>query len=264
MSSIEIAERLYEKGHYISSLELVLRVLEKEPNNVEALELKAILCYVTCRDPEAIRVYKKLLRFYRGTDKVWAQLYVLSSISSSYWRLKNFDKAISYCEKSIELSERFLKIDSSQKDDFIEELIEKLWTLGEYQYKSGKYSCAIDTYKKLLKLLSEFGCLKAIADAFYNLARAFSKLNRTTEALSKYSETLKIRKVLKDSLYTSWTHYYVASIHFAARDFKKALFHVEKCLLLMEKIYLKSADVSIKDDPLYRRARSLHKSLKKI
>lgn len=264
MSSIKIAENLCEKGEYIGSLELVLEVLEKEPDNLRALELKASLCGITGKNSEAIQTYKKLLRFYGSDDKVWTQLYLLNSISTLYWRLSDLDKAISYCEKSIELCERFLDIESPQNEDFIETLIEMVWTLGEYQYKFGKYSCAIDTYKKLLKLFSKFGCLETIADALYELACSYYKLNRTTEALSAYSETLKIRKVLKDSLYTSWTHYYIASIHFSARDFKKALFHVEKCLLLMEKIYLEIAYVSIKDDPLYRRARRLHKSLKVI
>jgi tetratricopeptide (TPR) repeat protein len=263
MSTIETAERLEGKGDYLGSLELVLKVLENEPNNVRALELKASLCYVIWKSPEAIRAYKQLLRFYGSNGKIWSQLYALSSISSIYRRLKNFDKAISYCEKSIELCERFLKIDSPQKDDFIDQLIETLWVLGEYQYKSRKYSCAIDTYKKLLRLLSEFGCLEAIVGALYELACAYYKLNRTTEALSKYSETLKIHGVLGQTLYTSWTHYYVASIHFAARDYEKALFHVEKCVLLMVKIYGKNIFVGIEDDPVYKRAKRLQNSLKK-
>ena len=227
MSSIEIAERLYEKGDYIGSLALVLEVLGKEPSNLRALEIKAYLCEITGKNSEAIRAYKKLLRFYRGTDKVWTQLYLLSSISSCYWRLRGYNKAISYCVKSIELCERFLKIDSSQKDDFIDELIEKLWTLGELQYKSGKYSRAIDTYKKLLRLLSEFGCLEAIAIALHELACAYYKLNRTTEALSAYSETLKIRKVLKDSLYTPWTQERLKKYNFIKFIF--ILFFVFSC-----------------------------------
>ena len=263
MNSIEAAEKLEKKGDYLGSLELVLKVLEKDPNDVKALELKASLCNITGRNPEAIRAYKKLFQFYGSDDRVWTQLYVLNSISTLYWRLDNFDRAISYCGRSIELCERFSRIDSPQKDDFIEQLIETLWILGEYQYKSRKYSCAIGTYKKLLKLLSESGCLEAIADAFYKLARAYSKLGRTTEAISKYSETLKIHGVLEPTLYTPWTHYYVASIHFAARDFKKALFHVDKCVLLTEEMYGKSNDVDIGEDPIYERAKRLQNSLKK-
>lgn len=262
MSSIEIAEKLYERGDYLGSLELVLKALKKEPDDARALELKASLCDVTGRNLEAIQAYKKLLRFYGSNDNVWTQLYVLKSISSSYWRLKNLDKAMKYCEKSIELCERFLKIDSPQKDDFVEELIEKLWILGEYQCKSRKYADAIDTYKKLLKLLSEFGCLEAIAGVLYELARTYSKLNRTTEALSKYYETLKIHGVLMPTLYTSWIHFYVASIHFGARDYAKALYHVDKCVFLMEEIYGKSNYVDIHEDPIYERAKRLRKTLK--
>lgn len=263
MSLIETAEMLDERGDYFGSLELLLEILENEPDNVKALRLKADLLCVVNRPSESIKAYKKILRFYESNDKVWSHLYVLKSIRSNYRSLRDYNNAIVYCEKSIELCERFLKIESPQKDDFIDQLIGELWILGEYQYKSRKYSRAIDTYKKLLKLQSEFGCLETIAEVLYELACAYYKLNRTTEALNKYSETLKIREVLKDSLYTPWAHYYVASIHFAARDYKKALFHVEKSVLLLEKMFGKINDLGVEDSPVYRRAKRLLNSLEK-
>lgn len=85
MSLIKIAENLCEKGEYIISLELALEVLEKEPDNLRALELKASLCEITWQNSEAIQAYKKLLRFYGSDDKVWTQLYLLNSISTPKW-----------------------------------------------------------------------------------------------------------------------------------------------------------------------------------
>jgi len=55
----------------------------------------------------------------------------LGAISSSYRSLKNFDQAISYCEKSIELCERFIKVDSPQKEGFLEALVGKLSNLRD-------------------------------------------------------------------------------------------------------------------------------------
>ena len=266
VSTIETAERLYEEGDYLGSLELVLEVLEKEPDNLKALELKASLCSIKDRLPEAIRAYKELLRFYGSDNDAWAQLFLLSSISSAYRRLKNLDQAISYCERSIELCERFLKIDNPQKDGFIEALVGVLWILGEYQYESRKYSCAIGTYKKLLGLLSEFGCLETIADALYELASTYYKLNDATEVLSKYSEALKLYDALDDIVYTfhckSRVHYSIGTIHFAAHDYKKALSHLEECVLLIEKIYGEIDDADIEEYFLYKRAKRLQNSLK--
>jgi len=263
MSSIEVAEEMYETGEYLGSLGLVLKILEEEPDNLRALEMKASLCCIKNRLPEAIRAYKRLLRFYESDEKVWAQLFILGSISFNYRLLKDLDKAINYCERSVKLCERFLKIDGPHREYFADELSQLFWVLGDCQYKSSKYPGAVDTYVRFLRLLSEFGCLEAIADVLYELACAYYKLNRTTEALSKYSETLKIHGVLGQTLYTSWTHYYVASIHFAAHDYEKALFHVEKCVLLMVKIYGKNIFVGIEDDPVYKRAKRLQNSLKK-
>ena len=268
MSTIETAERLEGKGDYLGSLELVLKVLENEPNNVRALELKASLCIIKDRLPEAIRTYEKLLRFYESNDEVWKQLFVLRTTCSAYWRLKSSDKAISSCEKSIAICERFLKIDGPHKDSFIEEFFGMLWMLGEYQYKSGRYSCAVDTYKKMLGLNLKFGCLETIADTLYELACAYHKLNDTAEALSKYSGALKIYKPLEDKVYMfdyrSKVHYPIATIHFSARDYKKTLFHVEKCVFYIEKVYEEINDSGdVEDDSMYKKAKRLQDSLKK-
>lgn len=64
MSLIESAEMIEKKEDYLGSLESVLKFLENEPNDVRALELKASLCLIKDRVPEAIRTYNKLLRFY--------------------------------------------------------------------------------------------------------------------------------------------------------------------------------------------------------
>ena len=54
MISIKKAEELYEEREYLGSLELVLKILEKEPDNLVALEMKANLCSIKNRLPEAI------------------------------------------------------------------------------------------------------------------------------------------------------------------------------------------------------------------
>ena len=268
MSSIEIAEKLYEEGEYLSSLELVLKILKTEPDNLKALELKADLCTILGKHPEAIRVSKMLLWFYEGGNEVWSEFYALSSIRSAYWSLKDYENAIIYCEKSIKLCESFLEFDGPQKESFVDQLVGNLWTLGELQCKFGKYFNAIDTYKKLLRLLSGSGCLLAIADALFELAWAYYKLNKTNEALSKYLRALRIYEALERPpsffYYRPICHYYAGSIYFAARDYEKALFHAEKCALLLETINEKISLIKgLEKDPYYRKAKRLKNSLEK-
>lgn len=271
MTSLENAVNLYKKGDYSSSLGLALKVLESEPDNLKALELKAGLLYVLNRSSETVRAYEKLIRLYASDDKVWKHLYALKSLSSVYWRSKSSDKAISCCEKSIAICERFLKIESLQKDSFdsfVEELFGRLWALGEYQFRSGKYSSAVDAYKKLLKLQSEFGCLETIAEALHELARAYHKANDTPEALSKYSSTLKLYNAFEDSTsifyLRSRVHYSIGTILLGARNYKKALFHSEKCALYLEKVYDRINDSGdVEDDSTYKKARRMQKALEK-
>lgn len=266
MSLLETAERLEKKGDYLGSLGLVLKFLENEPNNLKALELKASLCMIKDREPEAIRTYEKLLGFYESNDKIWKQLFALSTISSAYWRLKSRDKALGCCEKSIAICERLLKINGPYKDSFVEELFGRLWMLGEYQFRSGKYTNAVDTYKRMLGLNLEFGCLETIAETLYELACSYHKLNYTTEALSKYSEALKLYNAFEDSTSIfdcrSKAHYSIGTILLGARDYEKALFHVEKCLLYIEKVYERINDSGdVEDNSTYKKARRIQKVL---
>lgn len=119
----------------------------------------------------------------------------------------------------------------------------------------------------MVRLLSEFGCLETIAEALYELACAYYDLNRTTEALSKFSEVLKLHESSEETPYSlsykCKAHYYIGSIHFAARDFKKAIFHLDESVFYTEKIYEENNDVDIEDDFLYRRAKRLQNTLKK-
>ena len=267
MSLLESAEKLEKKGDYLGSLELVFKFLENEPDDVRALELKASLCLIKDREPEAIRTYESLLRYYGSDDYVWKQLFILRTICSAYWRLKSSDKAIICCEKSIAICERFLKIDDHCKDSFVEELFGMLWLLGEYQYRSRKYSGAVDTYKKMLGLNLKFGCLETIADTLYELACSYRRLNDTTEALSKYSEALKIYDALEDKVSIfdcrSKVHYSIGTIRFGAHEYEKALFHVEKCALYLEKVYEQINDSGdVEDDSTYKKARRIQNVLK--
>lgn len=271
MSSIETAEKLYEEGEYLGSLELVLKILKTEPDNLKALEMKASLCCIKNRLPEAIRAYKRLLKFYESDEKVWAQLFILDSISFNYRLLKDLDKAIIYCEESVKLCERFLKIDGPHEEYFLEKLAELFWVLGDCQYRSGKYSGAVDTYKKFLTLLSEFGPLEVIADVLYELACVYHKLNRLTEALSKYSQALRIYDALGESAHLfscrSKIHYSICTIRFGARDYEEALFHAEKCVLFLEIFYEKINEPGdlgdVRDNSIYKKAKRLQNSLKK-
>lgn len=268
MSLIEIAQELYEEGEYLDSLGFVSEILEDEPENLKALELKADLYYVMDDMYEAIRINEKLLRFYEDNEKIWEQLYALNAISLSHWDLGSYDQAISYCERSIELCERFLKSGGPDKEAFAQELIDKLWLLGIYQWQSERHSRAIGTYKKLLELLPEFGCLESIADALYELACTYYDLNRNTEALSTYSKALKTFEGLEKTIVTSFrrsrTHYCLGSIRFATRDFKKAFFHLEKCALLLEKSYRDiKGQGDVEDFFFYKRAKRLLNSLEK-
>jgi len=268
MNLLESAEKLEKKGDYLGSLGLVLKVLKNEPDNLRALELKASLCLIKGREPESIRIYEKLLGFYEGDDKIWKQLFALSTLSSAYSRLKSLDKAISCCEKSIAICERFLKIEGPHKDSFVEELFGRLWMLGEYQFKSGNYSSDVDAYTKMLELNLEFGCLESIAETLHELARAYHKANDTTEALSKYSLALRLYNAFEDSASVfdlrAKVHYSIGTILLGARDYEETLFHAEKCALYLEKAYARINDLGyVGDDSTYKKARRMQKALKK-
>lgn len=137
-----------------------------------------------------------------------------------------------------------------------------LWTIAEYQAKSGKLSDAIATYEKLLENFTQGGSLCAFAEAFYELGRLHYQQNDLEKALPKFLRAAKIFESFGNDFIVGYCHYFIGCIFFVRKEFKQALALFKSSIANLDKFYATGSDVQeAEDDRFYCRAVRFRNSL---
>jgi len=261
ISKLNNAKDYYDHGKYLKSFVAVLEFLGREPRNKKALRLKADLCVVIGKLPEAIEACQIYISLCEGDDQFWEKCYSLRMIGSAYWQLKNPDLSMAYYQKLLEEYERFYDLGM---DEYSEPVILTLLTIGGHQTILGKDSEAIATYEKLLRLYSKHGPLEGIANSFYEIGRIYYQQNDLAKALPKFLRAVSIYETLKESVSYGHGHYYLGCIFFVRKEFTKSLTHFNSSITYLEGFYAGIYDeANAEDDPFYRRAVRLRECLRK-
>jgi len=257
-SSFTVARYFEFIGQYEKSLEAVEGFLEQKPQHKRALKLKGSLAKILDRLPELIQAYKQVLSLCRPVRDFWERTYLLNSIGSAYWRLKEPELAIRYIKSLVRLYEMYYRWG---KEAFVDPLAWTLWTLAEYQTKSGKVSDAIATYEKSLELLSRTGPLYSFADPLHELGILHYRRQELDKALFRFVSAAKIHESFERLLYSGYNHYFIAWILLEKKNFAQSLVHIRKSVALLRKVYSSTCGVDSDHDPYYRRAYRLRNSL---
>ncbi len=247
-------------GQYEKSLEAVEEFLEQKPLHKRALKLKCSMTKILDRLPESIQACKQLLSLCKPVRDFWKRTSLLNSIGSAYWRLKEPELAIRYMESVVRLYEMYYRWG---KEAFDEPILWALWTLAEYQTKSGRLSDAIATYEKSLEFLSKTGPLCSFADPLHELGILYYKHQELDKALLKFVSAAKIHESFKMLLYSGYDHYFIACILLEKEIFSQSLVHIRKSVAFLRKSYSSAYCVDSDDDPYYRRAYRLRNALQK-
>ncbi len=248
----------YYGGNYQKSLEAVKEYLERKPHHKKALKLKGNVATILDRLPEAIQSYKQALALCQPVRDFWERSYLLNSIATAYWRLKEPELAIRHVESLFRLYEMYYRWG---KEAFDEPIVMTLWTLAEYQTKSGKLSAAIATYKKFLELLTKIGPLSSFADPLHELGLLYYSRHELEKALFKFVSAAKIHESFGEILHSGYDHYFIAWILFEKRKFTQSLVHIRKSVAFLRKVYSLAIGVDSDDDAYYQRAYRLRNSL---
>jgi len=233
--------------------------LKDKPNHRKALQLRASITTILGRLPDAIRSYKQALSLCKPIRDFWVRVSILESIGSAYWRLKEPDLAIKYTKMALELYDAYYQWG---QEAFEEPIALNLWSIGEYQTKSGKLSEAITTYERLLENLSKDGSLQAFAETFYELGSLYYRLNDLDKALPKFLRATNIFESFGKTITTGYCHYFLGCIFFAQKEFKRSLDHLKTGIAHMEGSYSSIHRISEKEeDRFYKRAVRLRNSL---
>ena len=245
-------------GQYEKSLEAVEEFLECKPQHKRALKLKCSVTKILDRLPESIQACKQLLSLCKPVRDFWERTSLLNSIGSAYWRLKEPKLAIRYLESVVRLYEMYYRWG---KEAFDEPILWTLWTLAEYQTKSGRLSDAIATYEKSLKFLSKTGPLSCFADPLHELGLLHYRRQELDKALFRLVSAAKIHESFERLLYSGYDHYFIAWILLEKKKFAQSLTHVRKSIAFLRKAYSSTCIVDSDDDPYYQRAYRLRNAL---
>jgi tetratricopeptide (TPR) repeat protein len=125
-------------------------------------------------------VLEKSLDFFEEEEKR-ADIY--RHLGTIVHRLSEWDKAIGYYEKSLEISEKI---------GYIHGIATTYGALGLVYADKGEWDIAIDYYEKSLKIKEEIGYIHGIAAVYGNLGLVYADKGEWDIAIDYYEKSLKI------------------------------------------------------------------------
>lgn len=163
---------------------------------------------------EALYIYEKF-------NKIKYQTYILNLLGNISKKKKNFEDAIQYHSKALNIRRDVLK------NNYL--VVSSLNNLALVYQESGNYNTAIkylDTALKFdnLKIKKPIEYARLIDNKAYNLFLA----DLTSNMLSLFNEALIIRETEKSTSGLIVSHLHLAEYYIKKNDFKKALFHLKK------------------------------------
>ena len=159
------ARSLYEAGRNAAALEVAERILQNDPESVEAIALKAdILANQTQRDlPGAIKLYTQALSIQPSNIEL------LTKRCKAYASLKNWADAETDCTKALESDPSSVNLYGRR---------------GDIRTAQENYEGAVDDYTQAIELNASAGREQQNQSLYFRRFTALGKLNRAEEALA--------------------------------------------------------------------------------
>lgn len=249
---LDIATNYCTYGKYEDAIVYINKILQIEPNNMEAKELKNTLLRI--QNPE-IQSYltsvnqtlNKAFSFKKSGDRK-KQLDTLSSMPNDFWanyflaeyyRENDLDKSIFYYQKAIELKPNYSQsylglgkayLDNKQFQNAVDALNKYLtynknsdiaYALRADCYMNMNYlSDAYDDIKKALKIEENISYLLIEAKILYYKG--------------DYDDAREKLNILSRNVQTSEVYKLIGLCDYAQKDYKNALLNLDKAIILSD------------------------------
>ncbi|MCK5169549.1 MAG: tetratricopeptide repeat protein, partial [Bacteroidales bacterium] len=176
--------------------------------------------------------YEEALTQYQSIKKLSqiAQIYHNLGLVNQY--LNNYDKALSYYQKSVELAETLENKESaaiSYQD------------IGTLYYDIQKYSLAQHYYHKAIEIYRKTNNEERIAAIYQNIGVLHYNWGNLDKSIGFYQKSLNIYEKLKDKRCIAISLSNIGLIYEENKHYNKALIYYEKSLLMFEEVNNKQA-----------------------
>lgn len=250
---IDIATNYCTYGKYSDAINYVDKVLKLEPYNSEAKELKNTLLRITNPNIQSYLTSTSQVlnqaQNYKNSGNKAGQMQVLSSMPTDYWANyflaelnredKNFDNAIFYYRKSIELKPNYSQ---------------SYLGLGKTYLEHKEFQNAVDMFSKYLTYNKNSDIAYALrADAYLNMNYIIEAEEDIKNALKieenisyllieakilyykgNYDEARQKLLILSRNVQTSEVYKYLGLCDYAQNDYRNALLNLDKAIILSD------------------------------
>jgi len=156
----------FKKNNFVDAKILLLKVLDIEPQNFDALNIIGVIHGIESNHIEAINFFKKAQKIRPDNN------HINFNLAKAFSEVGNDLEAIKYYEIAIRLDKNHLK----SRLNFANSL-----------YQLERYEEALLNYDQALKLKPDY------AEAYYNKGNIFRNFKRYDEALYNYDQALKLK-----------------------------------------------------------------------
>ncbi len=151
----------------------------------------------------------------------------LNIIGISYWSLGEYDTAIEYYHRSLQISE---------EHNFNHLMAATMNNIGVIYHESENGQKAIEYYHKAMKIFKENNDTKNVANATNNIGVIYSSLKEYGKSLQYGLQTLEYYKKIGDKKDMIHAYNNIGNLYFAISDNKKALDYYQHALEISKEI----------------------------
>ncbi len=211
----------------------VREVLRESLNFFRNEEIIAEICFNLGTIVHKLGEYEKAIEYYEKSLEISEKLGNVHAIALTYNNLGSvYDDKGDY-EKAIEYYGRNLKL---EKLGDVRLMAQTYGNLGLEYYRTGAYEKAIEYYERDLEISKELGDVQGMSQTYNNLGLIYADKGEYKKAIEYYEKSLEISKKIEDVHGMAQTYGNLGSVHANKGEYEKAIEYHMDCLSILEKL----------------------------
>ena len=209
------------------ALEESLDFFEDEETRADIYYCTGMIVYKLSDWDAAIDYYQKSLEIRERIGDIHGMAATYNNLGLVYADKGEWDTAINYYQKSLEIRERIGDIHGMART---------YNNLGMIYYRKSEWDTAINYYQKSLEIFEKIGDIHGISQTYGNLGMVYYRKSEWDAAMDYYQKSLEIKKEIGDIHGISQTYCAIGMVYCRKSEWDTAIKYHEKSLDIFEKI----------------------------
>ena len=176
---------------------------------------------------KAIHYHERNLEIARRVGDVSIEGKASGNLGSHYYNLGDFEKAIHYNERALKIAKKVGDISSEGNANR---------KLGSVYLKRGDFEKAVHYHERALEIARKVGDVSSEGDAYLDLGSDYANLGDFEKAIYYHERALEIAKKVGDVLSEGNTYLNLGNDYANLGDFEKAIHYHERALEIAKKV----------------------------